>query len=130
VEIRRTDEQVDQDLALLREVATALAVKYGDQELAARVDALGDDLNRAFIEAPPRCQHGEGVTPNGPLAETEGRRADGRTPRKGTPGPPPTITLVAPHRCRGRGPGPRRDPLGHQAVSHHRHAHRPPPSRP
>jgi hypothetical protein len=60
VEIRRTDEQVDQDLALLREVATALAVKYGDQELAARVDALGDDLNRAVIEAPTALPTREG----------------------------------------------------------------------
>jgi hypothetical protein len=51
VEIRRPVIQVDQDLALLREVAAALSVKYGDKELAARIDALGDDLNQAIIRA-------------------------------------------------------------------------------
>jgi hypothetical protein len=45
VELHRSVDQLEQDVRLLRVVASALAVRYRDTDLARQVDELADALN-------------------------------------------------------------------------------------
>jgi hypothetical protein len=51
VEIRRSIEQVEQDIHLLHQVASRLILGYDEQELGAKVDALADALAGSVIAA-------------------------------------------------------------------------------